>query len=446
MKKLHKYKIQFIIFICFFVSYLIFYPGTMTTDSITQFQQAVSHSYSDWHPPLMSFLWSKVMALGVHSAPFLVVQLAFFWYSVLLIYQRYIYHKYAWIIILLPICPWILNFMGVLWKDVQFAYALLLLVALSLRINSKSQHTNIIKVMVFIIQILLFFYALNLRHNSVFALVPVGYLLFYMWIPRVGKFSLLLYSCILIIVSFTIGKFVNEHILNVEKTHPEYYVMIDDLYHLSLERGQSLIPNISYNQIKQCEYNSPSFIQNDRLGKSFCLYPLENGILRFPEIPNLSNIWLKEILNNKKSYLEYKLSSFMFLIRLSDRTPFYIWSGTQQNLFEAYSINRLLNNEVDNYIYNASQALPILFLPVFWIIIIIGLITYLIRYVRPFNQEVYVVNLSLNISALVYISTYFLMTTGADFRYVYWSILAISLSLVLVFFEQETISHRDQKK
>lgn len=433
MRKLYKYKVHVVILVCFIVSCLIFYPGTMSTDSITQFNQAVTGSYTDWHPPLMAFLWSKVLLLGAHSAPFLFLQIACFWGAIFLIYQRYKEHKYSWVIILLAFCPWVLNFMGVLWKDVQFAYALLLLVALGININSKTNHSFFFKIIVLIVQCLLFFYALNLRHNGIFSLIPIGYLFFYLWCPNLRCISLFILSCLLIISCFFMGKLVNDKFLKVEKTHPEYYVMIDDLYNLSLKHEKSLIPSVPYALIKQCEDTTTSFIRNPKIGKSFCLFSMKDGVLVFSGMQDLSEVWLTQVLRNKLDYLDYKKSSFMFLLRVGETTPFYTWHGSHQNLFTQYPINKFLNRIVDNYVYQISEKLPIVFFPFFWVVIMLCQFIYLVCCRKKIARELHAVCLSLNISGLIYICTYFLMTTGADFRYVYWGVLATSTIFFLVF-------------
>jgi hypothetical protein len=44
--------------------WIVFYPGMLSKDSISQYQQAVRHEYNDWHPPLLAICLSGVMALG----------------------------------------------------------------------------------------------------------------------------------------------------------------------------------------------------------------------------------------------------------------------------------------------------------------------------------------------------------------------------------------------
>src|SRR4051794_3012093 len=39
------------------VTCVVFYPGYMTDDSITQLRQAREGYYGDWHPPIMAWIW-----------------------------------------------------------------------------------------------------------------------------------------------------------------------------------------------------------------------------------------------------------------------------------------------------------------------------------------------------------------------------------------------------
>jgi hypothetical protein len=42
----------------------VFYPALMSGDSVMQYQQALTHRFTSWHPPLMAIVLSGVLALG----------------------------------------------------------------------------------------------------------------------------------------------------------------------------------------------------------------------------------------------------------------------------------------------------------------------------------------------------------------------------------------------
>ena len=56
-----------------------YWPGVMIDDARWQYQQAVDNAYEDWHPPLMAWIWRRLMLLQPGPAPMLVVQLSLYW-------------------------------------------------------------------------------------------------------------------------------------------------------------------------------------------------------------------------------------------------------------------------------------------------------------------------------------------------------------------------------
>src|SRR4051812_29827401 len=63
----------------FMANLALHFPGVMNNDSVQQYRQAVSGHYSDWHPPVMAWLWSWLRVFGDGPAPLLAVHLALYW-------------------------------------------------------------------------------------------------------------------------------------------------------------------------------------------------------------------------------------------------------------------------------------------------------------------------------------------------------------------------------
>lgn len=55
------------------------FPGVMTNDSVNQYAEAVSGRYSDWHPPIMAWLFSVLLRIHEGPAPLFVLHLVGFW-------------------------------------------------------------------------------------------------------------------------------------------------------------------------------------------------------------------------------------------------------------------------------------------------------------------------------------------------------------------------------
>jgi len=58
---------------------LAYWPGVMIDDARWQYQQAVDNAFEDWHPPLMAWLWRRLMAIHPGPAPLFALQLGLYW-------------------------------------------------------------------------------------------------------------------------------------------------------------------------------------------------------------------------------------------------------------------------------------------------------------------------------------------------------------------------------
>jgi len=56
-----------------------YWPGIMTWDAITQYDQAVEGAFDDWHPPVMAWLWRQLIAVHAGPAPMFLLQIALYW-------------------------------------------------------------------------------------------------------------------------------------------------------------------------------------------------------------------------------------------------------------------------------------------------------------------------------------------------------------------------------
>src|SRR5258708_13870483 len=56
-----------------------YWPGIMIDDARWQYQQAVDNAFEDWHPPLMAWIWRRLMIVEPGPAPMLTLQLLLYW-------------------------------------------------------------------------------------------------------------------------------------------------------------------------------------------------------------------------------------------------------------------------------------------------------------------------------------------------------------------------------
>lgn len=112
--------------VLFTVSLWLFYPGLVSTDSILQFREAQRGSFTTEHPPMMAATWRLLLGLGNGALPMLVMDLLLYWASFFALAIYCIHASYrpsAPYAVLAGLCPLLLSFSGVIWKDVVLASA-----------------------------------------------------------------------------------------------------------------------------------------------------------------------------------------------------------------------------------------------------------------------------------------------------------------------------------
>ncbi|MFP3018553.1 MAG: hypothetical protein ACEY3E_06745, partial [Candidatus Tisiphia sp.] len=112
-----------------FLHFASVYPGGMTVDSFSQYEQSISGNYFSHHPPLMSIVWSLLYYIYQGPQIMLLLHLAFIWGGVLLLFYADSQNKYRDLYLLIPFLPNILSQSGIIWKDVAFAFGSFFVVA-----------------------------------------------------------------------------------------------------------------------------------------------------------------------------------------------------------------------------------------------------------------------------------------------------------------------------
>lgn len=110
-------RILFIVLLLCEMSFLIgaYWPGAMSIDSISQYEQAVTHTYEDWHPPIMAWVWSCFILMYKGPIPMLLFHtFMLFGATTLLCLICIKKSRISWIWLILPLLPFIAGLSGVL--------------------------------------------------------------------------------------------------------------------------------------------------------------------------------------------------------------------------------------------------------------------------------------------------------------------------------------------
>ena len=200
----------FAFFLFWFVAY---FPGAFSPDSINQYGQAVQGRYNDWHPALHTlFAFTLPLKLTGISASIVFFQILCFALvlgAVATTVYRFCGKKWA-IALMLPvvISPWTYNIAMHPWKDVSFALAAALCMAVAIQIYCRKD-VSIGKLVLFIV---LLTFATVFRHNGI---LFTGMLVFALFFQMPVKRWLLLLGLFVAAIGFVRGPLYT--VLNVEK-------------------------------------------------------------------------------------------------------------------------------------------------------------------------------------------------------------------------------------
>ncbi|AMK22708.1 MULTISPECIES: hypothetical protein [unclassified Sphingobium] len=159
-----------ILLIC---SLLLFWPGIASYDTVVQYQQFLSGSYDDWHPPVMARLWSILPFAQHGTAPMFALQLSGYWIGLGLLAQA-VGGRRAIVLLAVGATPFLSGWIAVVIKDSQMIGALALATGLVGHFRLRHQP---IPAPALIVIILCLIYATLVRANAVFSTVPLAMLL-----------------------------------------------------------------------------------------------------------------------------------------------------------------------------------------------------------------------------------------------------------------------------
>ena len=404
---------------------IVFYPGYMSPDSISHLEQATGVAHlTDWHPPVMTRLWGVLIRVTGHISSMLIFQLvllaaAMFTLSII-VYRHTRNRAWALSTYMIVLLPNIVNIAGVVWKDVQMAFSLTLAVLLIwFIISSKKSLGRTAKYGIVGLSLLLILYAGMLRHNALFAVLPILFVL-----PRLSTKRLPVWSsfaCVIIGLVVTIGA---TAVINQpsEKTHPITAVQLDDIVHVANFDREHHGRWSMYKKIHDTCRNTTKDIMNSYI---ICTTASQREALK-NEHQGVFNDWLSTIIRHPIKYVSYRLATFSIFIFPQPERMYIFQPGIEQNQVGAAVKNEYATSGLVAYVKGGAQAnIPLIFQP--WLYLaVLAFVYYKSGRIREHTQRHFIRAVAL--SGLVYIMAYFPMAVAVDYRYIYWSVFATILS------------------
>ena len=404
---------------------IVFYPGYMSPDSISHLEQATGVAHlTDWHPPVMTRLWGVLIRVTGHISSMLIFQLvllaaAMFTLSII-VYRHTRNRAWALSTYMIVLLPNIVNIAGVVWKDVQMAFSLTLAVLLIwFIISSKKSLGRTAKYGIVGLSLLLILYAGMLRHNALFAVLPILFVL-----PRLSTKRLPVWSsfaCVIIGLVVTIGA---TAVINQpsEKTHPITAVQLDDIVHVANFDREHHGRWSMYKKIHDTCRNTTKDIMNSYI---ICTTASQREALK-NEHQGVFNDWLSTIIRHPIRYASYRLATFSIFLFPQPERMYIFQPGIEQNQVGAAVKNEYAISGLAAYVKGGAQAnIPLIFQPWLYLAVLV-FIYYKSGRIREQVQRRFTRAVAL--SGLIYIVAYFPMAVAVDYRYIYWSVFATILS------------------
>jgi hypothetical protein len=248
---------------------VVFWPGIMNWDSESQYNQALTGNYGDWHPPIMAKLWSFYIPLLKGGGLLLLTHLAVFWTAICLVsisFSRRGNRLGALAILVISVLPPFLAFNAYLIKDVGMAVSLLGAFAITFYFRAAERPLPLPALFAVLV---LLIYAALVRANGIFAAAPLA---IYALAPSLKKRLLLLaiISVCMVGLWIPLSGVINHRVLNAASEYPIRSLKEFDLVGIARYSGDLsvFIPDskITPDVVRRC-YSPGKW---DSLGSSPC--------------------------------------------------------------------------------------------------------------------------------------------------------------------------------
>lgn len=268
-KEFFLYLIISAIFCSFY--FIALYPGWQSQDTIDQWNQAISNTYSNWHPVIHTLLFYKVPSTIGNDYTFaviwqlimIVVVLAIICYG----YRKVGFRKKEVLImlILVLINPYNARMINVVWKDVAFSFLLLLsslvlIYTVSSRGEWLSKKRNIVKFSVLLLLMLF------MRHNGIISVIFIlggVFLAFYKYWKRIFVMAISVLSSYFIITNIVFNVYqVEKHTSTFSEAIGIPLNQISYIYNNNgniSQQNEEYLLNIADLDIWKLKYNKRNF-------------------------------------------------------------------------------------------------------------------------------------------------------------------------------------------
>ncbi|MCC9705694.1 hypothetical protein E4N62_10760 [Streptomyces sp. MNU76] len=417
---------------CCLATSVVFTPGFMSPDSIDQLRQAMGRTpLTDWHPPVLSLVWRALIAVTGTPASMAVLQSVVLW-GALWVLARCVWEMTAsragsLAVLGLGLTPPVLTFVGVVWKDVHAACALLAACAVAfvgLRLRDRGLSPRMRWGLLWL-GVLLLAYAVLVRKNAFLAAIPMFVLLVLALWHSPGRRTWAACTAALV-AAVVLPAAAISLIARPVQTDQGAQIVLDDLVHvLTVEelRSADVRPELRDRLVAAAEECD----RVDALSDAYwaCYERSPDGMAG--DADELTSLWLREMRGHLSGYLQYRLRVFTALLF---ETGYVYQPGVFANDLGVEVARPRLEATLASYVNGVATDLRPLFRGWFWLAVA------LVLAVRPGRGRFSLPIRALGISSLAYVLGYLPIVPATNYRYVYWPALACALGVLLLWLDR----------
>lgn len=402
---------------------MVFWPGVLTYDATFVYNAIHDEQPGDWQSPVMTWLWGLIdpIAPGPGSMFLLIVSLYWLGFGTLALA---IFRKapiLAMALPLLALTPPAFILAGVIWRDILLADVWLLAAALA---YASANQRKGIRVPVRILALILVFFGLMLRQNSLFAApILAAYVI---WPASFAWRKILLSFIPLIALMYGASQFVFYDLLNAARQNLLHTIFVFDIGGITHFTQENWFPvaftENEWRLVKGACYDPTQWDTYWRLDPcSFVMDKLEDQ--KIFGYPAMIDAWKKAILANPLAYLEHRFAHFSaFLVEPSSTFALHALEDPERPMFTDHALLDGLGR------IDAAVNQTVFFRLIFWVLAALAVFAAAWR-ARANREGAYA--LAVTGSAIVYMATYLPVGVASAYRYGYWAVLASMTGAVL---------------
>jgi hypothetical protein len=409
------------------VTAVVYYPAVMSPDSLGMYREAITGTIQgDRKQPLTAFLWMLILQLWHHPLALLLFQNAVFWVGLSLIaYSTRLTTRTATLgVLAIGFLPPVFALLGTLWSDVLLAAALTLCVGLVVSAKRRGSRVLLLTAATALGA------GVATRSNALPAILPLAMWIAAAWYqdePPARRWKQYLTALALVGVLWGSTRLFAALVAESSGAGKRslQFALLHDLAGIAVHTGDLRLPAHVHRALPGFTLDSLRPVYDPADVNLFVYNPkwkIEMFITSVPsEFDDLVETWKAAVRAHPGAYLRRRAEAFGTILQLKGQ--YYLYhTGINSNdlglFFPDRPIYRAVMRWLDATRFGFFRG---------WLFASLALGVLLIAW-RARRWDA----VAVAASGLLYIAPYVLITTGSDFRYIWWMVVASLISLLLL--------------